>query len=163
MNQLDQLLTRLLPNVKHLFYYAAPQEVAPLLHLIITGREDEVIPLAADDDSDQRRRRLYQVGRQLGSQPIEIAILISEAWMVAISPGGPMPDRRPSEHPQRQEVLVIAAMSRNGQQAVLSLPILRNKHGARTLGQPQGEGQVQPRSLLLEAFWCGVNDGRQMN
>lgn len=156
MNQLDQLLTRLLPNVERLFYDAAPEEVAPLLHLVLSEQEDVVVSLAADDDSDQRRRRLYFAGRQFGGQPIETAVLITEAWLVTKKPGDPLPDRRPSEHPQREEVLVITAMSRLGQQAALTLPILRNKHGGRTLGQPQGE--MQARSLLLEAFWRGVRD-----
>lgn len=51
--------------------------------------------------------------------------------------------------------------SRDDQQAAISLPILRNKHGGRTLGPPQGEWQA--RSRLLEAFWRGVHDSQPTN
>lgn len=158
---LEDVLHLLSPNIERTFYEVAPDELAPMLHIVRGPNDHQVQILPGDETSEARHRRLYYAGSYYGRQPIVMAILVHEAWRVVVTPGDPLPQVRPSEHPHREEVLIATAMNDAGQQAARTWAILRNKHGGRTLGQPEYEFQAE--SYLLQSFWRGVHDGRQMN
>lgn len=77
------------------------------------------------------------------------AVMVLESWMSVAGPDGSPPDFRPSESPDRREVVILAAESFEEHQTEI-LPIVRSDSGKFFgFGDPQTFGEMQGRFANL--------------
>jgi hypothetical protein len=108
-------------------------EVLPMWHAV-NGKDEHILiatPWSSDEEKDitqQGLRRMFQV------QCVKRFAFICEAWTAQVSTMAEVNDGpRPSEHPDRREVLMISAEDREGNAISGFFYILRPEHGDSTL------------------------------
>lgn len=105
-------------------------------------------------------RTLGMLQAAAGREVVAVA-LMTEVWLAEIPtedvdlPNLPMP----SEHPDRVEALMVAAMSRDDYSVVYTYPILRDANGRGTLREPRKMEGIREDSILSE-FWTGYSNAR---
>lgn len=103
----------------------------PLLYVHIAGDTALEMPLSLPDTFEKRAGYFHAIGRQLherGLQPSE-AVLVSESWFVAVQEAPAAMDFAPSEHPSRQEAIVLIGRSADGSRFTQVVqPFTRDKH-----------------------------------
>ena len=85
----------------------------PVLYVLIVGDTALEMPLTLPDTSEMKAKYFFGIGRHLherGLQPRE-AVLVSESWFVAVRQAPAAMDFPPSEHPSRQEAIVLIGRS----------------------------------------------------
>ena len=111
------------------------------------------------DDSLEKRRTLFAVGYSVARNDKLGALVqvyfISEAW-VSIIRQGTLPDVRPSQDPQRQEILVISCINLKEQtKEIAILSYVRDNEGRLIAIKDFGNEGIQFESELLDAFLAG--------
>ena len=129
--------------------------------LLLEGtRQRYVVALdTLPDDALEKRRMLFAIGYnavrkdELGA--LVQVYFISEAW-VSIIQQGTLPDVRPSQDPQRQEILVISCVNLKEQtKEIAILSYVRDKEGRLIAIKDFGNEGIQFESELLDAFLAG--------
>lgn len=114
------------------------------------------------DTNDEKRALFGKLGLVAASNDLKVvmAIFQSEAWTVRCDKEGDwekMP--RPSDHPDRVEVIVNVARSLDERNAMATIPITgRDADGALVLGEPdvqieEGDGEKEVKDSLLSSFF----------
>jgi hypothetical protein len=131
--------------------------------LIVEGTTDSLITQLVDlpGEPELRQALLFQVGVLLASDvdlgSLRQVFMITEGWLSLRRDGKP-PMERPSQDPEREEVLVVAAFfPPSGRQAVELRRMIRNAQGelveVSQVSKP--EGATEAENPLLEAFVLG--------
>ena len=131
----------------------------PILLLEGTKQRYVVALGTLPDDPFEKRRMLFAIGHNAARKDELGALVqvyfISEAW-VSIIRQGTLPDVRPSQDPQRQEILVISCVNLKEQtKKIAILSYVRNKEGRLTAIKDFGNKGIQFESELLDAFLAG--------
>jgi hypothetical protein len=129
-------------NAAKMFLESDDHVVLPMWHAVQGNGEHILIatPWDGDDEKDMTVAMLRSVFRQ---KHVKRFAFIVEAWTAKVTP----PERittaeqgyleydgpRPSEHPDRREVLMITAEDRSGESIMGMYYILRPEHGPPTL------------------------------
>ena len=80
-------------------------------------------------DSDVTKDIAVQViGAELRKQQADLYVVMTEAWYVPTSPNDPLAGVRPSQRPDRIEVLIVSASDRDGD-TLVTYQTGRNAHG----------------------------------
>lgn len=135
---LDGLLANAENFARHAFKHQG--EVVPMF-IAVHGGHVHVIAAPWRDEGEKHVMvaTLREEFRELG---IERFAFMVEAWMVAAKPDADLSNLpRPSEHPDRQEVVHILAMERGGGSRAVSIPILRKGRKA-SLGEATRSGDA---------------------
>jgi hypothetical protein len=88
--------------------------------LAIFETEDEPILVSiTGQTSEERAMQIYQAGSfsKIKNLDVDFVVMITESWMVAVEKGQKI-NCAPSKHPDRQDVLMLAAKTRLGDSAV---------------------------------------------
>jgi hypothetical protein len=110
-------------------------EVLPMWHAV-AGNGDNVLiatPWSNDDEKDAAMGALRML---FAKHQVKRYAFVCEAWVVVAKGNNldaAMAEPRPSEHPDRREVLRIQVEDRSGEQLSGSYFILRPEHGKPTL------------------------------
>lgn len=134
-----------------------------LTTLIVEGASDTLVTQLPDlpGEPEVRQSLLFQVGALLARDfdlgRLRQVFMITEGWLSLRQEGKP-PIDRPSQDPERKEVLVVAAIfPPSGRQAVELRGMIRNAQGelieVTQLDKP--EGATEAENPLLEAFVAG--------
>ena len=88
------------------------QQVEPMVFLVSGTNDLKVLPLNLAADGFERRAQFYALGRQFPST--REAVFVCESWIAA-------PSRvAPSEHPGRQEAVIITGRNRDNTKGVFA-------------------------------------------
>jgi hypothetical protein len=68
------------------------------------------------------------IGAELRKQQADLYVVMTEAWYVPTSPNDPLVGVRPSQRPDRIEVLVVSASDREGD-TIATYRLVRNARG----------------------------------
>jgi len=124
-------------------------EGAELPMVMVKGTERIIIGLACED-ADQRAKVLFGMGVMLSHLKPEHVVFSAIAWCLKQFL------RRPSEAPDREEVVLVGWKTREGNGGSRALPFTR-------VGKESIWGEVMEvedfESPPLEAFWDGVRLG----
>jgi hypothetical protein len=105
------------------------------------------VPFFGDEVKDMVASALRYAAEQ---HDILMIVMVSEAWQMVVPNGMPLPDVRPSQSPDRQEVLHLSFQSKCSRRLV-TYAIERNESGIATLGE-RNEMDVDPRDERLGRF-----------
>jgi hypothetical protein len=125
--------------------------------LFVLGTKDKVVmQLPRGEDHLERIEIMTKVGIQVGKSgqigDVELVVFVDEAW------AGPprTPYVRPSEDPNRMEVLLISALDpKTNKQTVQMYNCVRDSKGAVVELKPSSMGETEAESPLLPAFLTG--------
>lgn len=106
-------------------------EVLPMWHIVKDDGTHALIPTpwASDDEKDRTIDALRDIFKK---EHVQRYAFICEAWSVLASDrrqAQDVIDKRPSQHPDRREVLRVTAEERNGKTLSGMYYILRPEHG----------------------------------
>lgn len=108
-------------------------EVVPMWHAV-DGNDEHILiatPWSSDEEKDITSRALRQMFR---AKKVKRFAFMVEAWTAEVSTLAEVNEGpRPSEHPDRREVLMITAENREGNSLSGFFYILRPEHGKATL------------------------------
>ena len=141
----------------------------PVLYVLIVGDTALEMPLTLPDTPELKAKYFFGIGRHLserGLQPRE-AVLVSESWFVAVQQAPAAMDFPPSEHPSRQEAIVLIGRSADNRRFTQVVqPFTRDKHN-RPVWQAMpmavfDETQTPEQSStgLLDHFFAAVSGNR---
>jgi hypothetical protein len=125
--------------------------------LFVQGTKDKVVmQLPFGEDNLERIEIMTQAGIQLGKSgqigDVEMVVFVDEAW---VSPAR-TPYVRPSEDPDRMEVLLITALDpQTSKQTVQMYSCVRDYKGTVIELKPSSTGAAEVESPLLPAFMTG--------
>jgi hypothetical protein len=130
--KLQELFDIATENAAKVFNESDEHEVLPMWHAV--AGNDEHILIATPWNSDKEKDIVVKGLRQMfAAKQVKRFAFIVEAWVASISQSGITPNTyagpRPSEHPDRREVLMINAEDRDGSQIMGWYYILRPEHG----------------------------------
>jgi len=153
---------------------AVDQEVCPMLFLTWQGAVVDILPLATlqegfreagllegIEESNINRAVMYLTGKLLGKKRVKFDSFyhISEAWMLSFDTEEKrrkLP--RPSEHPDRVEVLILNYSEGLGKHESVTVSLTRTPDGP-VFGEEILAKEVD--SILLDSFWIGVKEGKE--
>ena len=116
-------------NAARIFLESDDHEVHPMWHAVMGNGEHMLIATPWQDDTEKEiaLEMLRSVFRQ---HHVKRFAFIVEAWLaVAATKEEVFEGPRPSEHPDRREVLMVTAEDRDGSQIMGTYYILRPEHG----------------------------------
>ena len=117
-------------NAKRIFEDSG--EVLPMWH-VVDGNGDNLL-LATPWTSDEEKRDIIVKLRELFRlRKVKRLVFMVEAWIAAVRADSEGETPRPSEHPDRREVIIINAEDRDGSNLYGMYYILRPEHGPPTL------------------------------
>jgi hypothetical protein len=144
------------------------KELVPRVILVCAGnapseRTVAIVGLDGMPDTNEEKRAAFgKLGLAAAANDLKVlmAIFQSEAWTVHCKEGEWEKMPRPSEHPERIEVVVNVARSLDDRNAMATIPITgRDADGALILGEPdlqieedEGEERSVKDSLLSSFF-----------
>ena len=125
-------------------------DLAPLLFVDYASGKGDRIRMVMPDTYEQKRDAFTALGEHLRNTdgPISEALLIMEGWFVSGKDAPDVTAMRPSQHPKRQEAIVLVGRNAaNSRQTSVVQPFTRNgdnrpewdKHPIASYNQP-----VQP-------------------
>lgn len=131
--------------------------------VIIFGDQHQVIGiktlLFADDA--EKEETISTLPALLSEHQATLAGMIMSSWM---APGDPFSDQytRPSEHPERQEILIVAGIDRQGADCQVADIIRRSSGGPllsdwRRLGSETGGSEISLQSPWIDAVRAGLS------
>lgn len=130
--------------------------------VIIFGDQQRVIGLKtllfADDA--EKEETIRSLPALLSEHQATLAGMVMSSWMAPGDCSGPE-YIRPSEHPERQEILIVAGIDQHGIDCQVADIIRRSSGGPllsdwRPLGSENPEGQVSIQSPWLDAVRAGL-------
>jgi hypothetical protein len=137
-------------------------KLAPVLFVKQPQRAPLLVGLTLPPEAEERQHYFLRLGHSLRQQGESVAeaLLLMEGWFVSAQQGPLRFDRRPSQHPHRQEAIVL--MGRNADHSRVTQviqPFGRDAHGQpvweerplAVYNQPAGQGP-QARGLLDYLF-----------
>lgn len=109
------------------------ESMAKIIGHSLTGGHAMVCLADMPQEADQKRSMMRTIGLQLGQGEGQFIIffLITEAWVSQMTPEHSERGLRPSEDPNRQEILLLSATALNGGQAFRMAEIVRHEDGTR--------------------------------
>jgi hypothetical protein len=119
---------------------------------------------------DERAAVMYFLGFQTARQPIgqlRDVVFVMEAWMAHAEPGETEMRIRPSEHPQRKEILALSHYSlRESKLELVSYEMIRDASGklidlVKNADTRTDKTGVSPESGLVDAYIQGYLDSRR--
>lgn len=128
MTKLQELFNIAATNVKGMF--DKRHEILPMWHVVMGNDEHVLIatPWSNDDEKDAAVDALRKIFRQRQAKRL---VFICEAWTLLARSANEI--SRPSEHPDRREVVSLIAEDRDGSNLAGWYFILRPEHGPPTL------------------------------
>lgn len=104
----------------------------------------------------------FDLARQQGVGRLRDVVFISQGWMTE-SPADEQPTGRPSEDPQRREVLLVGGHNMKTDERDLTIfPLVRDAQGTvQRLDTYTPPEEAPTRSPLLDAFVAGYHEGRR--
>jgi len=127
-----------------------------------SGPMDDLDPDNKHDHCRSRGHRLaHAMGRQMGA--IKLLLLASEAWALQL-PLGTDHDKvpRPSQHPDRQEILTITELNcQTMQTRSCEFPMVRVGNSVDLLPEKRYTEEDNLKAELLEVFLDGYKSGLQ--
>jgi hypothetical protein len=126
-NTLQELFDLAAENVKGIFEQSG--EVLPMWHVVLGNNEHTLISTPWSNE-EEKTATVFALRRLFRQQRVRRFVLMVEAWVAEVRTErevyeGP----RPSEHPDRREVLMISAEDRDGSHIGGVYYILRPEHG----------------------------------
>jgi len=122
-------------NAARMFNTSDDHEVLPMWHAV--NRSDEHIIIATPWSNDFEKNAVeHHLRKMFQATGVKRLAFISEAWVATIhepTAGALANSPRPSEHPDRREVLMVRAEDRDGTAMSGFYFILRPEHGKPTL------------------------------
>ena len=93
------------------------QQVEPMLFLVNDSKDLRILPLLdLAADADARRAQFYALGRQFPDT--REAVFICETWFVTADRTVDAFKVAPSDHPSRQEAIILAGRNRSNTQSI---------------------------------------------
>lgn len=137
--------------------------VPPVIAIIDQDGGIEIYDLVGKD-AEERRSCATLIGRQIQSTPLVI-ITIMEAWVLEVPIDSPMPDTRPSQHPDRFEAISIAGIELGAEQFFVTARIARDENDKPVVNDRRppiyrsslGSGQIGID--LFQSLIAGYLDG----
>jgi hypothetical protein len=127
--KLQELFDHAAENAARLFNESDDHEVLPMWHAVQDDGEHMLIATPWRDDAEKEiaMEMLRDVFRQ---HRVKRFVFIVEAWIARVGTMAEVNEGpRPSEHPDRREVLMISGEDRDGSQIMGVYYILRPEHG----------------------------------
>ena len=123
---------------------------APIL--FVFGQTENAVVLIEFKDAEQKHAAMFLVGKKLSHLHPHCIAFVSEGWMAKRFP----PEGKAiHDMPDKEECLVIAAQSINGETQSAAIPFSRVA-GEIILGETISSPEAQ--SYLLELFWKGTRE-----
>jgi hypothetical protein len=127
--KLRELFDLAATNAAKIFLESDDHEVQPMWHAV-DGKNKHVLiatPWSSDDEKDVVVKTLRKM---FAANQVKRYAFIVEAWVARVSSEREVHDGpRPSEHPDRREVLMISAEDRSGETIMGHYYILRPERG----------------------------------
>jgi hypothetical protein len=129
-------------NAARMFLESDDYEVLPMWHAV-QGNGDHVLIATPWSSEEEKLITVDMLRKVFSAKQVKRFAFIVEAWTAQITPPERIKDAeeayreydgpRPSEHPDRREVLMITAEDRSGESIMGMYYILRPEHGPPTL------------------------------
>ena len=129
--KLQELFDLAAKNAARLFQESG--EVLPMWHAVMGNDEHTLISTPWRDDTE-KDIAMDMLRRFFREAKVKRYVFIVEAWIAHVQTQREVTEGpRPSEHPDRREVLMINAEDRSGESIIGQYFILRPEHGPPTL------------------------------
>jgi|KBSMisStandDraft_5_1062788.scaffolds.fasta_scaffold122134_3 hypothetical protein len=108
-------------------------EVTPIWHAVPEGDGDHLLIATPWNDEDEKEMALEAIRDMFQEMRVQSYVNILEAWAVMGGDLNAISSVRPSQHPDRREVVRVTAENREGKTLSGQFYILRPEHGQATL------------------------------
>jgi hypothetical protein len=116
-------------NAARMFLESDDHEVIPMWHAV-QGNGEHILIATPWEGDDDKRITVDALRQMFAAKQVKRFAFIVEAWIARVSTKEEVWDGpRPSEHPDRREVLMIHAEDRSGESIMGQYYILRPEHG----------------------------------
>jgi hypothetical protein len=131
--KLQELFDLAATNAAKIFNESDDHEVLPMWHAVFGNGEHALIATPWENEKE-KRIVVSQLRKMFAAKQVKRFAFIVEAWTVTMQTeedvnGVKDGSLRPSEHPDRREVLIIHAEDRDGESIIGQYYILRPEHG----------------------------------
>ena len=112
----------------------------PMLFIELSNGEGIISPLQMPDESDEKYRMFYEIGRQIRLKfgAIQNAVTMSETWTVYANEAPDATKYPPSQHPCRREaILLVGRNADKTRSACVIQTFTRDEHNAPVWSEPQ--------------------------
>ena len=116
-------------NAARMFNESDDHEVLPMWHAVFGNNEHALIATPWSND-EEKQITVNGLRKMFAAKQVKRYAFIVEAWIAQVTTMREVRDGpRPSQHPDRREVLMITAEDRDGSQIIGQYYILRPEHG----------------------------------
>lgn len=127
----------------------------PMLFLDLVIGERASCPIAMPDNSAVKYRMFQAIGNQVREQKgaIKDAVLLSETWIVMAKEAPDATKYMPSQHPCRQEAIVLVGRNADKTRSALVIQTFtRDEHNAPVWSEPRVIISDSPKDLAAEGL-----------